>query len=148
MVKYCKTLSFVAVLLFVHSIVESTEAPGVTDMTTENTVNGYFQSLKEKKGWESFLSEDIVFTSFTSPVKQIAGKAAYLEATKRFYSSIVSFEVIDRIVSGEKACVLTRYQLQSPTGNTFTSDVAEIFKVKDGKINSFGIYFDSAPFPK
>ena len=30
----------------------------------------------------------------------------------------------------------------------FTSDVAEIFSVRNGKIDSFAIYFDSAPRPR
>ncbi len=52
------------------------------------------------------------------------------------------------MVDGDKACALTRYQLRPPNGNAFTSDVAELFTVKNGKIDSFAIYFDSAPFPK
>ena len=117
-------------------------------MTTQETIQGYFKSLENKKGWETFLSDDMLFTSFTSPNKQVSGRDAYLEATKRFYSMITSFEVRDLIIAGEKACALTRYQLQPPAGNVFTSDVAEIFSVKNGKIVSFGIYFDSSPFPK
>jgi ketosteroid isomerase-like protein len=44
--------------------------------------------------------------------------------------------------------VLTHYELKHPNGNIFSSDVAEIFTVKNGKITSFEIYFDTAPFPK
>src|SRR5262245_29243123 len=141
-------IPIVVFILFFTSLIGESRKAGVSDMTTENTIQGYFNSLKEHKGWESFLADDIVFTSFTSPVKQITGKSAYLEATKRFYSSIVSMEVRDVIVAGEKACALTQYELQRPGGASFTSDVAEVFKVKDGKINSFAIYFDTAPFPK
>ena len=121
---------------------------GENAMTTRETVQGYFTALKEKRGWESFLSDDIVFTSFAGPVKRITGKNLFVEATKRFYSSYISFELRDILVEGERACVLTRYELRAPNGNAFSSDVAEIFTVKDGKINSFGIYFDSAPYPK
>jgi ketosteroid isomerase-like protein len=117
-------------------------------MSTADTINGYFNSLKENKGWDSFLSNEMIFTSFTSPVKRVTGKQAYLDSTKRFYSMIASFEVRDLIISGEKACALTRYELQPPAGNKFMSDVAEIFTVKNGKIDSFSIYFDSSPFPK
>ena len=115
---------------------------------TRQTVEGYFAALKAKQGWQSFLADDLVFTSFTSPVKTIEGKAAFLESTKRFYSSIDSFEVRDVLVDEDKACVLTRYQLKGPQGNIFRSDVAEVFTTKDNKISSFSIYFDSAPFPK
>ncbi len=117
-------------------------------MTTVDTIQGYFDSLKQKKEWQSFLADDVVFTSHTSPVRKVTGKNAYLEATKRFYSSIVSMEVRDMMIQGEKAWALTRYELKHPTGNNFSSDVAEIFTVKNGKIASFEIYFDTAPFPK
>ena len=52
------------------------------------------------------------------------------------------------IVEGTRACALTRYRLQRPGGPAFDSDVAEVFGVRDGKISSLDIYFDSAPFPK
>jgi ketosteroid isomerase-like protein len=117
-------------------------------MNTRETIRAYFDKLQHKQGWESFLSEDVAFTSFTSPIKTAVGRAAYLEATKRFYSTIASVEVKDLLVEGDKACALTRYELQPPQGPAFRCDVAEVFRVRDGKIASFDIYFDTAPFPK
>ena len=117
-------------------------------MATEETIQGYFDSLKQNKDWKSFLDDDISFTSYISPVKKISGKDAYIEATKRFYSSIVSMEVRDMMIDDQKALALTHYELKHPDGNIFSSDVAEIFTVKNGKITSFEIYFDPAPFPK
>ena len=117
-------------------------------MTTRDAVEGYFGCLKQNKGWESFLADAMIFTSFTSPVKRVTGKAAYLEATRRFYSMITAVEVTRLLVDGENACAPTHYELQPPVGPSFASDVAEIFVVRDGKIESFGIYFDSSPFPK
>ncbi len=115
---------------------------------TRETIQGYFDSLARNQGWEAFLAEGMLFTSFTSPVKEVRGKGPYLEATQRFYSSIISLHLRDLMVDGEKACALTRYELRGPTGNTFTSNVAELFTVRNGKIDSFSIYFDTAPFPK
>ena len=117
-------------------------------MTTRDAIQGYFSSLRQKKGWESFLSEDISFTSFTSPIKRVSGRAAYLEATKRFYSMITTVDVRDLLIDGDKACALTTYQLQPPGGPAFRSDVAEVFAVGEGKISSLDIYFDRSPFPK
>ncbi|MHB8404996.1 MAG: nuclear transport factor 2 family protein [Gammaproteobacteria bacterium] len=117
-------------------------------MTTRETIQGYFNNLKQKKGWEAVLSDDMVFTSFTSPIKRVTGRAAYLEATKRFYSMITTLEVRDLLVDGNKACALTRYELQPPGSPAFDSHVAEVFEVRDGKISSFDIYFDSASFPR
>ena len=138
-------------LLLVTVFAQSAQSPAEPKgsiMTTKTTIEGYFDKLKQKKDWQSFLADDIVFTSFTSPVKQVAGKAAYLESTKNFYGGIIAFEVRDLLIDGDKACALTRYQLQRPQAPAFESDVAEIFRVHDGKITSFDIYFDSAPFPK
>ncbi len=72
-------------------------------MSTVDTIQGYFDSLKQKKEWQSFLADDVIFTSFTSPVRKVTGKSAYIEATKRFYSSIVSMEVRDMMIQDEKA---------------------------------------------
>jgi ketosteroid isomerase-like protein len=90
----------------------------------------------------------MTFTSFINPVKQVTGKAAYIESTRRFFSMIVAVEVKDLIVDGEKACALTRYQLKPPTGDSFNSDVAEIFTVRNNQIESLSIFFDTSPFPK
>jgi uncharacterized protein YndB with AHSA1/START domain/ketosteroid isomerase-like protein len=118
------------------------------DMTTRETIQGYFNALTEKKHWESFLSDDMTFTSFTSPTKRVSGRAAFLESTKRFYSMITALEVRRLIVDDDYACALTKYALKPPAGPAFDSDVAEVFEVRDGKITSFDIYFDTAPFPK
>jgi ketosteroid isomerase-like protein len=117
-------------------------------MTTQDTLQGYFDGLKQKHGWEAFLADGMEFTNFATPIKQVSGKNAYLESTRRFFSMITAAEVKDLIVDGAKACALTRYQLQPPGGPLFESHVAEVFKVGDGKISSIEIYFDSAPFPK
>lgn len=118
-------------------------------MTTRQTVESYFGALRKKAGWQEVLATDMVFTSYTSPVRQVSGKDAYLQATKRFYSTIADFEVRQLLVDGDHAVALTHYTIQ-PLGGTapFVSDVAESFLVRDGTIVSFDIYFDSAPYPK
>ena len=117
-------------------------------MTTRDVLQSYFDCLKAKRGWEAFLADEMAFTSFTTPIKRVTGRGAYLEATKRFYSMIKAVEIRGIVVDGEKACVLTRYELQPPAGPVFESHVAEVFEVRNDKIKSFDIYFDSAPFPK
>jgi len=116
-------------------------------MTTRETIEAYFHRLEAGGGWQNLLDEAMEFTSFTSPVKQVAGRAAFLEATKRFYSMIHSVQVRELIVMDGRACALTRYGLRAPDGRDFGSDVAEIFSVQGGKITSFAIYFDPAPYP-
>jgi ketosteroid isomerase-like protein len=118
-------------------------------MTTRETVERYFDHLARRKDWEASFADDVRFTSYTSPVKELQGKAGYLQATKRFYSMIRSVEVREVVTDGDRACARTHYTLQPPNGGPeFTSDVAEWFTVRDGAIASLEIYFDSAPFPK
>jgi ketosteroid isomerase-like protein len=117
-------------------------------MNTRETIQAYFDALTEKRDWKSFLADDMAFASFGTPSKQLVGRDAYVESTKRFYSIIQRLEIRDMLVDGDKACVLTRYDLQPPSAPAFESNVAEIFAVRDGKITSLSIYFDSAPFPK
>ncbi|HET7537035.1 MAG TPA: nuclear transport factor 2 family protein [Candidatus Didemnitutus sp.] len=117
-------------------------------MNTKQTVESYFDRLKRKDDWRRFFSDRVTFTSFTSPVRKVTGRDMFLEATKRFYSTIGEVEVRDVLVDGDRACALTHYRLQRPDGVAIESDVAEIFEVKDGRIDSFSIYFDTAPFPK
>src|SRR5262245_59172043 len=119
-----------------------------TGMSGGDTIREYFDRLGRKQDWASLLADDFVFTSCTSPVRQIPGKAGYVEGTRRFFSMITSVEVRHLLVEGDRACALTRYQLQRPDGSAFASDVAEIFSVSDGKIRSLDIYFDTAPYPK
>jgi len=117
-------------------------------MTTRETVEDYLSSLQRKDGWEDYFADDVVFTSFVSPIKRVSGRTAFLEATRGFYGMIKSLEVQNLLVDGDRACATTRYQLQPPAGASFTSDVAEMFSVRDGQIRSFEIYFDSAPYPR
>ena len=116
-------------------------------MTTRQTIEAYLEALRNGKEWNAFFADNVEFTSFTSPVRTLNGKPAFLEGAKRFYSSIASMTVRGLLVEGDRGCALTRYQLRSPDGGTFDSDVAEIYSVGDGRITSFGIYFDTAPYP-
>jgi len=118
-------------------------------MTTRATIEQYFDRLAQRGDWESTFADAMTFTSYTSPVKELKSKTAFLSATKRFYASIGSAHVRELLVDGDRAVALTRYEIRPPKdAPSFTSDVAEVFRVKDDAILSLEIYFDSAPFPK
>ncbi len=46
------------------------------------------------------------------------------------------------------ACVVVQYDLTSRKGNRTSSDIVEILTVKDQKIESSTIFFDTAAFAK
>jgi hypothetical protein len=116
-------------------------------MTTRETITRYFEALQKGDGWDEFLADGIMFTSYTSPVRQVTGRESYLASTKGFYAMIGTIELRELIVDGNKALALTRYQLHPPIGEAFTSDVAEVFNVSNDKIDTFDIVFDGAPYP-
>ena len=118
-------------------------------MTTRETIEQYFSALRQNGAWQDLLSDELHFTSFTSPARELRGREEYLAGTTRFYGSIESFEVKDIMVEGDRAVARTRYLLKAPGDRpAFNTDVAEVYTVRDGRIASFGIYFDTAPFPK
>ena len=118
-------------------------------MTTRATIDGYFGRLRERNGWDAYLADDIVFTSLTSPTRTVSGKEPFLQATRRFYGSIAHVDVRELLIDGDRACALTHYVIQPANGApAFESDVAELFTVRDGRIGTFTICFDSAPYPK
>jgi ketosteroid isomerase-like protein len=117
-------------------------------LTTREIVQAYFDRVKAKHEWEAFLSDDLQFTIFTTPVERVTIRDAVLERLKRFYSMANAVDVKDVIIDGKRACVQARYELQPPGGPVFDSHVAEIFEVRGDHITSLDIYFDSAPFPK
>lgn len=112
-------------------------------MDTRQTVERYFKNLYGGD-WESLLAENIVFTN--NGRENPRGKDVYVEATRRFMQVAKSVEVRQLIVDGDAACAVTHYSLVSPKGNHSVCDVAEIFVVKQGKIQSSSIFFDLAAF--
>ncbi len=117
-------------------------------MSTKQIIQNYFSELKQKKQWETFLAEEMTFTNFAAPVTHVTGKSAYLQATKQFFSMTTDVTIREVIIEGQKACVVSHYELKLPNGVGFGSDVAEIFTVSNGKITSLQIFFDTSPFPK
>jgi ketosteroid isomerase-like protein len=115
-------------------------------MTTRNTVTSYFEALSAGTAWQSFLADAMTFTSHAAPQKQVTGRDAFVESTRGFYSMVRNAELRKLIVDGDRACAVARYELEPPQREAFTCDVAEVFTVRDGRIDSFEIFFDSAPF--
>jgi ketosteroid isomerase-like protein len=110
------------------------------------TILSYFEGINEGKEWEDFIAEDMAFTPFGDEGKRVNGKQGYVVATSRFLQVARSVEIKELIVEDNKACAIASYKLHSPNGDVSTCNVAEIFSVKDGKIKSSSIFFDTSAF--
>jgi ketosteroid isomerase-like protein len=111
---------------------------------TMETIKGYYDGIQRKSGWQAFVSDDIEFGG--TGVKATKGKDAFVEGNIQFLRAVKTSHVKEMIVDGETACVIMHYELMSLKGSRASSDVAEILKVKDGKIESSTIYFDTVAF--
>ncbi|MGZ4908223.1 MAG: nuclear transport factor 2 family protein [Halobacteriota archaeon] len=115
-----------------------------TSEQAKEILQRYYDGLSRKEGWQSLLSDDIVLTGTVA--QESRGKELFVN--NNFFKMVKSLHVEQMIVENDNACAVVSYDLISPTGTRFSSDVAEIWKVKDGRLTSLAIYFDTAEFQK
>ena len=116
----------------------------VDPKVTKELVDGYYDRLSKKEEWGSLLSDEFLCTG--TGIKESMGREAYVNNT--FFKGIKSLKVKSMLIDGDKACAVVSYDLISSKGNNFKADVAEIWKIKNGKLDSIAIYFDTAFFQK
>ncbi len=104
----------------------------------------YYDGLSNKGDWHSMLSETILLTGTVA--KESVGKEQFVN--NNFFKMVRGLNVKSVIMENDDACAVVHYDLMSPKGKSFTSDVAEIWKAKKGKLESLAIYFDTAQFQK
>lgn len=112
--------------------------------TTKELLNKYYENLSRKGEWGSLLSLNFLLTG--NVAKETRGREAFVN--NPFFKLVKSLKVKAMIIEGESACAIVNYDLVSPKGKSLSSDVAEIWKVKSGKLDSIAIYFDTAAFQK
>lgn len=116
-------------------------------MKTKELLEIYYKGFAQKKDWESVLSDDFKFTGgdMVNPNTTVS-KAAYIEVIKRFSQLFSSMRVKKMIVDGDNACVIGNYDYVFPNGKSINGNVAEIWKVRNGKLDSLTIFFDTLTF--
>jgi ketosteroid isomerase-like protein len=109
---------------------------------TRQLLNRYYDSLPTKRGWEDLLSDDFLLTGTVA--RESRGRDLYIG--NAFFRLVRSHRVKEMVVEGGSAFALVNYDLVSPTGKTFSCDVAEHWTALGGRLVSVGIYFDTAAF--
>ena len=116
-------------------------------MTTKELLKNYYDGLSKKDGWESTITDDFTFKGIgglTSKAQGTKGKNAYIETIKRFYLVFESATIKDMLVDSNNAYVTANYNLVSAKGKKLNFDIAEIWTIKNSKLDSLIIYFDTA----
>jgi ketosteroid isomerase-like protein len=116
-------------------------------MTTKELLDKYYKGLARKEGWEAFLSDDFKYVggdmTNTTP---LVGKAAYVDVIKRFSRLYQAMRVKEMIVMDDRAFVLANYDYVFPHDRAVNGDVAELWHVKDRKLDALRIFFDTQTF--
>ncbi|MDG6925941.1 MAG: hypothetical protein JRN09_05260 [Nitrososphaerota archaeon] len=104
----------------------------------------YYEAVAKGGGWGQLLSEDFLLSGTIA--RGSVGRDAYV--SNNFFKMVRGLEVKELIAEGKSGFAIVSYEVVSPKGKRFTSEVAEFWKAKDGKLASVAIYFDTAAFEK
>ena len=111
-------------------------------MTTKDIIQSYYNSLEEKNDvWKDLYSEDAVFSD-AAQILLAKGKEEVIQSFIPFLKGIARVKIKQLIVEGENACAIISCDYVNPKGERMSQDVAEIWEVKNGKLNKQTIYFD------
>ena len=115
--------------------------------STKELLETYYKGFAEKANWESVIANDFQYTGGDITKQEpLIGKQAYIEVIKRFSQVFTAMRVKEMIVQGENACVIGNYDFRFPSGQEINANVAELWKAKNGKLQSLTIYFDTLTF--
>jgi ketosteroid isomerase-like protein len=112
--------------------------------TTRELLDLYYATLSQKGQCGSLLSENFLLGGTVA--KETHGRDAYEESL--FFKYVKSLKVKTMIIDGKRACAVVKYNLESPKGDRLSCDVAEVWEMKDGKLDSLAMYFDTVAFHK
>lgn len=115
--------------------------------TTRQLLETYYKGFAEKANWESVIADDFEYVGGDmNNVKPVVGKQAYIEIIKRFSQRFEAMRVKQIIVEDDNASVIGNYDFQFPNGVKINGNVSENWTVKNGKLQSLILYFDTLTF--
>src|SRR5437867_10484138 len=110
-------------------------------MTTKELLDNYYKGLSKKQGWDEFISDDFKFVGGDmTKTDPIVGKDAYRAIIKRFSQLFNAMHVKQAIIDGDAACVIASYSYIFPNGKSINGDVAEIWRIKNDKLDALTIF--------
>lgn len=112
-------------------------SPKIKDLLRE-----YYGRLSSGGGWGELLSDDFHLTGTIA--KESRGRDSYVN--NPFFRLVRAVRAKETIAEGDSAFTVANYDLVSPKGKTMNCDIAEFWKMKNGRLCSIAIYFDTAAF--
>lgn len=116
-------------------------------MTTKEPLDLYYQRFSEKSNWESLIADDFQYIGGDmTKADPLVGRQAYIEVIKRFSQVFKTMRVKEMIIDGDNVCVIGNYDFRFPNQKEINGNVAELWTVRNDKLQSLRIYFDTATF--
>ena len=117
-------------------------------MNTRDVVNRYYELANrgEWNAWTDLFAEDQVMQ------EQLAGRVEGRETLRSmmagFPDMYAEFHNVPQhvVVDGEQAVVVSRITARTHGGDTITAEVANYFRIVDGRIRYMANFHDTAPF--
>jgi hypothetical protein len=114
---------------------------------TKQLLEQYYKGFAQKSDWESTIADDFQYVGGDmNNLQPIVGKQAYIDIIKRFSQRFESMRVKQMIIDGENASVIGNYDFQFPNGFKINGNVSENWTVKNGKLQSLTLFFDTLTF--
>ncbi len=116
-------------------------------MTTKELQETYYKGYAQKANSDSVIADDFRYLGGDMiKAEPIIGKQGYIEVINRFSKVFKSMRVKEMIIQGDSACVIGNYDFKFPNGKEIIGNVSEIWTVKNDKLQSLTIYFDTLTF--
>jgi hypothetical protein len=114
---------------------------------TRQLLETYYKGFAEKANWEDTIADDFQYVGGDmNNTKPVIGKQAYIDIIKRFSQRFQSMRVIQMIIEGDKASAIGNYDFQFPNDHKINGNVSENWTIKNGKLQSLTLYFDTLTF--
>ena len=118
-------------------------------MTTKELLDTYYKGFAQKSGWDSVIADDFKFVGGDMTKRDpIVGKAAYIQVIKRFSQLFTGMRVKEMMIADDRAYVLANYDYVFPQGDAVNGDVVELWKIRNGKLDTLTIFFDTLTFER
>lgn len=116
-------------------------------MKAKELLDLYYKGLDQKQGWETTISESFKFIGGDMTKSEpIVGKQGYVEIIGRLSRIFEHVQVKETMIVDDKAFVIANYDWAFPNGKKINGNVAEVWKIKDGKLDELTIFFDTLTF--
>jgi ketosteroid isomerase-like protein len=117
-------------------------------METRDVVTRYYELANQGDwdGWTDLFAEDQVMDEQLAG--HVEGQDALRQIMKGFSTAYPSFQNVPRhiVVEGEQAAVVSHISATTPRGGSIEVDVANYFRIIDGRIIYMANFHDTAPY--